>query len=338
MKIETRRIDAFVGDPGACRVVLFYGEDAGLVRARAEAMTRAVAGSLDDPFRVAELDRDDLSHLADEAATLSLTGGRRVVRLRDVTDAATTAAVQVLLRGPAPGLVVIEGANLPSRSRLRTLLDAARDGAAIACYPEEARALGDTIRRLLTEAGVQVDREALAWLTTQLGADRAATRAEVEKLALYAGPGGTVDLPGAMTCVGDLAGLSLEDALFAATDGDVPTADRALELAIAEGAAPVSVIRAGLMHLQRLHRARLAMDAGASAADATKGARPPVFFRRVGAFSRALGLWPTPMLMAALAGLAEAERACKRTGAPDQVICRNAVLTLARRAAAARAR
>ena len=100
----------------------------------------------------------------------------------------------------------------------------------------------------------------------------------------------------------------------------------------------MGVIRAGLMHLQRLHRARLAVDAGASPADATKAARPPVFFRRLSAFSRALGLWPSPMLVAALAGLAEAERACKRTGAPDQVICRNAVLALARRAAAVRAR
>ncbi len=246
--------------------------------------------------------------------------------------------MQAVLAGPAPGLVVIEGANLASRSRLRTLLDAAPDGAAIACYPEEARALGETIRRLLAAADVQVDREALAWLTSQLGADRAATQAEVEKLALYAGPGGTVDLPAAMTCVGDLAGLSLDDALFAATEGEVPTTDRALELAIAEGAAPVGVIRAALMHLQRLHRARLAMDAGASPADATKAARPPVFFRRVSPFSRALGLWPSPVLVAALAALAEAERACKRTGAPDQVICRNAVLTLARRAAAVRAR
>jgi DNA polymerase-3 subunit delta len=92
------------------------------------------------------------------------------------------------------------------------------------------------------------------------------------------------------------------------------------------------------MHLQRLHRARLAVDDGASPADATKAARPPVFFRRLGAFSRALGLWSTPTLVAVLAAMADAERACKRTGAPDVVICRNAVLTLARRAAAVRAR
>ncbi|HET6236763.1 MAG TPA: DNA polymerase III subunit delta [Acetobacteraceae bacterium] len=338
MRIDARRVDAFVRDPGTCRVVLFHGDDAGLIRLRAETMTRAVAGALDDPFRVAELDRNDIASLVDEAATLSLTGGRRVVRLREVTDAAATAAVQAVLASRAPALVVIEGAGLATRSRLRTLLEAAPDGAAIACYPEDGRALAETIRHVLHAADVQVDREALAWLGSQLGADRASTQAEVEKLALYAGPGGTVDLQAAMTCVGDLAGLSLDDALFAATDGDVATTDRALELAIAEGATAVGVIRAALMHLQRLHRARLAVDDGASPADATKAARPPVFFRRLGAFSRALGLWSTPTLVAVLAAMADAERACKRTGAPDVVICRNAVLTLARRAAAVRAR
>jgi DNA polymerase-3 subunit delta len=338
MRVDARRVDAFVRDPGTCRVVLFHGDDAGLIRLRAETMTRAVAGALDDPFRVAELDRNDIASLVDEAGTLSLTGGRRVVRLREVTDAAATAAVQAVLAGRAPALVVIEGAGLATRSRLRTLLEAAPDGAAIACYPEDGRALAETIRYVLQAADVQVDREALAWLGSQLGADRASTQAEVEKLALYAGPGGMVDLQAAMTCVGDLAGLSLDDSLFAATDGDVATTDRALELAIAEGATAVGVIRAALMHLQRLHRARLAVDDGASPADATKAARPPVFFRRLGAFSRALGLWSTPTLVTALAAMADSERACKRTGAPDFVICRNAVLTLARRAAAVRTR
>jgi DNA polymerase-3 subunit delta len=338
MKIDARRIDAFLRDPGDCRVVLLHGDDAGLVRLRAETVVRAVAGALDDPFRVVELDRDDIAGLANAAASLSLTGGRRVVRLREVTDAAATAAVQTLLAGAAPGLVVIEGPGLQTRAKLVTLVAGAAEGAAIACYQEDGRALTETIRQVLDAAQVRVDREALAWLATQLGADRASTQAEVEKLALYAGPGGTVDLQAATICVGDLAGLSLDDALFAATDGDVATTDRALELAIAEGAAAVGVIRAGMMHLQRLHRARLAMDDGASAADATKAARPPVFFRRIGAFSRALGTWSTAMLGAALAGLAEAERACKRTGAPDLVICRNAVLALARRSAVVRAR
>ncbi len=249
-----------------------------------------------------------------------------------------TAAVTAILKGAAPALVVLEASSpLPPRSRLRALAETAPDAAAIACYPEEGRALEDTIRSVLTEAGVAVDREAVAWLSAQLGADRASTRQELEKLALYVGPGGSVDLDAAQTCVGDLAGLSMDDALFAATEGNVSMADRALELAVAEGVAPVGVLRAALMHLQRLHRARLSVDAGLPAAEATKSARPPVFFRRTGAFAAALGLWSSGGLMAAMAGLAEAERSCKRTGAPDVVLSRNAILALARRAAAAKA-
>jgi DNA polymerase-3 subunit delta len=318
-------------------VVLLHGEDHGMIRDRAGELVRAVAGSLDDPFLVADLGRESVGQLANEAASLPLTGGRRVVRLREATDAATD-QVAAILKGMAPALVVLEAGGLPTRSRLRTLVEAAPDGAAIACYPEEGRALTDTIRGVLAAAGISVDADALTWLSDQLGADRVSTRQEVEKLALYAGPGGRVDLDSAMACVGDMAGLSLDDALFAATEGDVAMTDRALELATAEGATPVGTIRAGLMHLQRLHRVRLTMDDGLGAADAAKAARPPIFFRRVGAFTRALGLWSSAGLMAAMAGLAEAERACKRTGAPDDVLSRNAVLTLARRAAAARTR
>lgn len=332
MKVPPQRVAAFLRDPGTTRVVLLYGEDHGMIRDHAATLVRAVAGSVDDPFLVADLGKDQIPQLASEAASLPLTGGRRVVRLREVTDAATD-PVASILKGSAPALVVLEGPGLATRSRLRSLLEAAPDGAAIACYREEGRALSETIRAALSEGGVTIDADALSWLTDQLGADRVSTRQEVEKLALFVGPGNRVDLDAAIACVGDLAGLSLDDALFAATAGDVVLADRALELAVAEGSTPVGTIRAALMHLQRLHRLRLSVDEGLSAADAVKGARPPIFFRRVGAFTRALGLWSSNALVAAMAGLAEAERACKRTGAPDEVLARNAVLTLARRAA-----
>ncbi|HVC60871.1 MAG TPA: DNA polymerase III subunit delta [Acetobacteraceae bacterium] len=335
MKLAPQRVAAFLRNPGDCRVVLLYGDDAGMIRQRAETLVRAVAGSLDDPFLVAELARDRLDRLADEAASVPLTGGRRVVRVRDATDAATGPA-QAVLDSRAQALVVLEAPGIAARSKLRSLLEAAPDGAAVGCYPEEGRALEETIRRALDAATAGVDQDALSWLTGQLGADQVSTQAELEKLSLCAGPAGRVDLEMAMHCVGDAAGLSLDDALFAATAGDLATADRALELAVAEGTAPVGVLRGGLMHLQRLYRARLLMETGMSAGEAARAARPPVFFRRVAAFTKALDLWSPTSLAAAMAGLSQAERNCKRTGAPDHTLSRHAVLTLARRAMAAR--
>ncbi len=56
-----------------------------------------------------------------------------------------------------------------------------------------------------------------------------------------------------------------------------------------------------------------------------RAARPPVFWQRQPAFTRALQLWPVAALEAALEGLNEAERSCRRTGAPAETICRNAL-------------
>ena len=189
MKLDARRVAGFLRDPGACRVVLLYGDDTGLIRERAEALVRGVVGARDDPFRVVELAREQIGQLADEACSLSLTGGRRVVRVREAGEGATE-PVKSVLAGKGPALVVLEGAALAPRSRLRALVEAAPDAAAIGCYPEEGRALDETIRAALTEAGVTAEPEALHWLAGRLGADRAATRQELAKLALYAGPGG----------------------------------------------------------------------------------------------------------------------------------------------------
>jgi DNA polymerase-3 subunit delta len=337
MKLEPRRVEGFLDNPGACRAVLLFGDDVGMIRERSNRLVRAVAGALDDPFRVAELERDGLPRLAEEMASRALTGGRRVVRLRDVTDAATTAVTAALERG-GEALLVLEAPGLASRAKLRTALERAPDAVAIQCYPLDGGSLEQLIVATLAGLDVSVTPDARTWLASQLGADQAVTRAELEKLALYVGKGGQVDLAAAEQCVGDLAGLSLEDALYAATSGEVAETDRALELAMAEGTAAVALLRGTLMHLQKLQRARAAMAAGASAGEAAKGVRPPVFFKREPAFVQALRLWPEPALEAAATRVWEAERACKRTGTPAETLCRSVLLGLAQRAAQQRRR
>ena len=329
MKLDARRITAFLRDPGACRAVLLHGEDLGLIRERANQAARAVAGSLDDPFRIVELARDQVADLAAEASSISLTGGRRVVRLREATDAAS-AFVQAFLAGAGPGFVVLEAPALTPRSKLRALLEGAADCAVIACYREDDRALAASIQGQLAACGVDVDGDALDWLVGRLGADRGVTVQEVERLALFAGAGGRIDLTAATEGAGDLAGLSLDDAWSAATAGEVAAADRALSLALAEGGTAVGVIRAGILHLQRLHRCALRVSAGVSPSEAVRSARPPVFFRAQPAFARALQALTERELRTALERLFEAELACKRTGAPAELICRHLMGQVAR--------
>ena len=337
MKLEARRTAAFLRDPGATRVVLLHGEDEGTVRHRADALTEAVIGKRDDPFRVAWLSREDHSRLLEEATAIAMMGGRRVIRVRDAGDG-LAAAVKQVTETAGDSLTVLEAGALPSRSKLRALVEAAANGASVACYPEEGRALQDAIEGGLAAAGVRLDAEALRWLADHVGGDRASTRGEVEKLVLYAGQDRTLDLDAVRACVGDQAAASFDDAIYAALAGNLAAADTAAERTLAEGMAPVAFARGVLAHLSKMHMARGHMAAGLSAADAARALRPPVFFKRVQAFTEALGLWSPRRLMGAMDEVRRVELACKQTGAPDGLLVRRMLLGLARQGAAARGR
>lgn len=337
-KVDARRVASVLADPGPARVVLVFGEDGGLVRERGAALARAVAG--DDPFRLVEVPREqaakDAGLLAAEAATPALTGGRRLVRVRDATDG-LAAAARAALAGPGPGLVLLEAGGLDGRKGLRAALEkAGPEAAVIACYAETGAALEGSIAAQLRELGVSAEPAAVSWMAQRLGEDRLVMRRECEKLALYVGAGGRATEEDALASLAEGSALDLDAALLAATEGEAARADAALEAAFAEGAAAVQVVRAALRHVQRLEVAALAVAKGSAARDAVEGLRPPVFFKARPAFERALRLWSPARLAEAGAALLQAERATKTTGTPDQSVARAAVLGLAREAMRAR--
>jgi DNA polymerase-3 subunit delta len=337
-KLDPRRSQAFLAaPPETCRVALLHGDDPGLVHDRALRLVAAVTGG--DPLRLIEIGRDgakDAGLLAAEAAGASLFGGgRRAVWVRDATDV-FLAGAEAALRGPGPGLVILE-AHGESRSsqKLRRALEPAQAAAVIACYRERGAELAGTIRRILGELGVQVEPEAVEWMVERLAEDHLLMRRELEKLALFVGPNGRVTQEAVMACVAGGAALDLEEAVAAALAGDLPLADRALEQAFADGAAAVQVVRGALRQVQRLHMAAVAVAGGASPEAAVDALRPPVFFRQKPAVIRALRMWRPETLEAAGAALLEAERRTKTTGLPDQAVVRGTIQLLARRAAAA---
>jgi DNA polymerase III subunit delta len=318
------------------RAALFYGPDAGLVRERAEAITRSVCPDLKDPFRVADLSTAvltaDPARLADEAAQLSLTGGRRVVRVRGVGDTLGKLFAEFLEQGPGDAFVIVEAGDLPSRSALRRAFEAARHGAVIGCYPDTPRDLAVVIRETLTEHQVTASRDATLFLVEHLGGDRLLTRSELEKLALYAGDGGCVELEDARLSVSDTAGLEIDDAVMAAAEGDAVTLERVLGRVFQEGESPVSVLRALLRHLHRMHLLVTRLSAGASLEEVMRTARPPIFFRQQDSFRRQLTLWTEARLRPQLDRIAAAELNTKTTGLPAETICREAMLGVAQAA------
>jgi DNA polymerase-3 subunit delta len=348
MQIKPQQADALVkAPPPGLRALLLYGPDSGLVRERARVARTAVLGAPDDPFRFSELTgsdlKDDPTRLADEAAALALTGGRRVVALRDLSDAQVRLVQDFLASLPGEALVIVEAGDLARRAALVKAFEAAGpEAAAVACYRDEARDLGRVVQESLREAGLSASPDATAYLAANLGGDRLLTRRELEKLILYksggAASGRQVELEDALAVIGDSAALSLDDLAHAVGSGDLPGTDRALKRSLQEGVTPVGLLRGVARHFQRLHLAVGMASASGDAEAAMKKLRPPVFWKQATAFQAQMRLWPPRVLGAALGRLMEAEADCKRTGFPDEALSGRLLLELAAQAAARRNR
>jgi DNA polymerase-3 subunit delta len=147
-----------------------------------------------------------------------------------------------------------------------------------------------------------------------------------------------VTLDDALAVLGDTAAIGIDDVIAATFDGNLAALDRALERVFAEGGNAVQLVRALQRHADQLHLVSGYADQGGSVEGALFKARGlprggPVRQR----FESHLRTWPLGRLSAALQAILAAERDCKTTGYPDEVIARRLCLALASSARSARA-
>ena len=136
--------------------------------------------------------------------------------------------------------------------------------AAVACCADEARDLEALMREVFAATKVQITADAKRMLLGRLGADRALSRAELEKLALYARGKGTIEEQDVEAAVGDAAEQALDRIVMAAASGRAGEALRELDRSAAAGESPQGIIAAVQRHFLRLHRVRGLVDGGRS--------------------------------------------------------------------------
>lgn len=342
--LKGRAVDDFVrARPAGMRAALIYGPDSGLVRERAQALSRAVVADPNDPFNLIELTEADLKtepgRLLDEAAQLSFMGGERVIRVRASGDGAAEAfngLLGALDAGfAANALVVVEAGDLAKTSKVRKAFEAAKRGAALPCYADSPGDLRTLAQEMAKAEDLRFDADALDFTVSMLGEDRGINRSELEKLILYKGLGatrdgsGVISLADARACLADGVGEAVDVAVNAAADGALSALSRALAQSAAAGASPISLLRALQWAMTRLGDAQRLLADGLSPELAMKRLRPPVFFTEERAFRARLLRWDQARLDAALDLLLNAELDAKSTGAPQREIAERTALLIA---------
>jgi DNA polymerase-3 subunit delta len=230
-----------------------------------------------------------------------------------------------LFETPLEGKLVVEAGALRPGA-LRSLFEKQKRAAALPCYPD-GRQTESLIDEELRDAGLTIQRDARQALAALLGGDRAVSRAEVRKLALYCAGRREVVLEDVQAVVGDVSGAALDRFVDLACGGDARGAIAELVRLEAAGTSPQGALAVLARHLADLHRAAcLAEDRGVEAA--VKSMRPPPHFSREGVIANQLRRHGPKGLAAALIRVQEATLAARLDSHIETTLTERLVLDL----------
>ena len=333
MDVKANQAERFLKSPPRdLAAILFYGSDPGLVSERAGVLSKQLADDPKSPGEIIRLDDADLAgdpgRLGVELRTLPMFGGRKIVRLRAEARLRPELIADLLDGSLLAGVLVVEGGNLKADSKLRALFMSASTAAAVACYPDDTKSLGQLIAEVAAEHSLVMPAEVREHLSSLLGADRTQSRNEIEKLALYAGRGATVTLDDVDATIGDASELGLDQIANAVANANTTEALTTFDRAVSSGESPQTVILVLLRHLMRLHMLTAAVAAGKPLDGVIRSLRPPLHFKAEPAVRAALRSWSVPRLSEAIFLVQQAAKASRLSSILERELTEHLILDL----------
>lgn len=332
-----RALDAANGD---IRFFLLYGPDEAGSAALARRLERAVGADAERiDIEGSEL-KSDPARLADEAASISLFGGKRWIRIQPAGDECTV-AVQGLLEAAKAGnpVVAVAGALRATSSLVKLATDSKLAMAHPSYVPDagDAAKIAETLGR---DAGLRISRDVARAIATSCGNDRSVMAQEIEKLALYldAAPDRPAEAtPEALDAIGAASNEGELGKLVDAVMGGHPARVAGEVARLAQsGLEGIPLLRAIFRRVVLLAGLRADIDAGMTPAAAVEKRGKAIFFKERNAIADQAGRWTSPRLATVADRVLESERMLKSSGSAGGILADSEMLVIARAAAARR--
>ena len=284
MKIAPRDIGRVLANPGQNYLCfLLHGADIGLIRERGTQLARHFCDDLDDPFKSVSLRGQDIAadpaRLADECGAIAIFGGEKLVRLQGSGKEILEAVKNALPSLQQGTRLIIEASDTTTKHALVKLCESDGKTASIGCYADEDKDIGQMAQAIFAKDAIRIDQEAMSLLTSRLGGDRLASRSEIEKLALMAGPNGHLTVDDIDEAIGDSSAQAIDLFVKSVLTGQADSLSKILEKARQEDIAPIAILRQFNMVFRQLYDARTQIEKGESASQAIARLRPPIHFK-----------------------------------------------------------
>jgi DNA polymerase-3 subunit delta len=335
MKASKANIGRAIDQPAPdVRFYLFHGQDESQSRALAARLLESLGAT---KFIVAAgAVKSDPASLVDEAAAMSLFGGKRVVWIepanKDIEE-----GVIALLEGPGPESAVIGIAGaLPKTSALLKLAEASPLALAYASYVLEGQDAERMVIDLGRRYGLKVSPPLAARLAQSAGHDQAIVAQELQKLAIYinASPQApkeldhaAVDEVGADVAEGDFQRLA-----DLALGGHIGELTEELMRLPASGSDAVPVVRSLQRRLLMLAPLRARVERGERVDGVMTSAGRAMFWKDKAKVQAMLSKWSADDLATVADRAGKLERSLIFSPAPDREALGEELLAIARKA------
>jgi len=302
---------------------LFYGSDLGAIdecvrqvlayfRAQKKAVEEVVIGP--------DALKENPARLSEEAASMSLFGGKKIVWLKNPPDTLLNELNDYFEHAESDTPVVIISSDaFNTKSKTVSLLNDLPNVACLGCYLQEGADLRDTISSVLQKQGFLIEPDAMRLLCESLGSDKGATLSELEKLVIYKGQDKKVTLSDVEACVAGSAVATGDDLWAFTLTGQLDKAQKKMNLLLEEGTAAVAIIRIFLYKLQQLMRVQGLISNGMNADEAIKKVPPFIPFKYATVWKQIVLSWQPNFTKEAFFLTMEAEKNAK-SGLNEQLI------------------
>lgn len=323
MNIKQAQIDSFCKNPlSEVKCIILFGNNEGSIAMLQKKCAEAVCGSVNDAFRYACLEMDNISkdggEIYAEYFAQSLMGGRRAIVVKNGDNNLAPILKNIFTGAESDNVLIISSSSLNTRSSLITWAKDRSDVWTLGCYDDREENISQSVETMLREKKLEADMEVIQFLSSRLSPDRKINQSEIDKLDIFLGERRRVSLDDVRFAVSDVAGANYEDLCYSIANGETGKAVSLFNRLIREGGEPATVVRQITYHFFKLLGCSAQIEEGKSSMEVVSSLRPPLMFYRKDAFLKQLRVWNKDRLLAVLSMLYDCERDCKTTNLPAE--------------------
>lgn len=338
MKASRGQIEkALDAPPADIRFFLLHGPDEAGSATLGKRLERAMGPQAERVDLDGSTLKDDPARLADEAASFSMFGDKRWIRINGMGEESLPAVMALLEAEVAGNPVIATAGVLKATSKLLKLALDNPMAMAFASYQPDAREAEQIAVAMAREGGLRLSPDLAQRIVGLTNGDRALMGGEIEKLSLYldAAP----DRPSEATAEAlDALSADNPDAdaaplVNAVIGGDLRAMHRELRRLAEAGTAMAAVLRPLLTRAMLVANIRADFDQSGRLEGAVEAAGKAVFWKEKGIVTRHVRLWDAPGIARVIQRLAQAERASRSGRGLGDLLVQHELLAIARQAA-----